>query len=217
MFDYSAARSHMIDSQIRTSDVTDLALLKAFRTVSREDFVPQNQKALAYGDAHIDLGEERVMLRPRDLAKMIQAADIKPSDVVLDIACGRGYSSAVMSRLAETVVGLENTDEAVAKATEKLVDANVENCAVVQGELKAGASEHGPFNVIFVNGAVSSVSKSWLDQLANNGRLICIIQNGPVGRASVYTRSGSAIGDRVIFDTHAPIIPGFEREPAFVF
>jgi len=157
------------------------------------------------------------MLRPRDLSKLIDAADIRPSDVVLDVACGRGYSTAVMSKLADTVVGLEVSDEAVATATDLLVQADVENAAIVKGDLKGGASEHGPFNVIFINGAVTQVPKQWLTQLANKGRLVCIVQNGPIGQATVFTKSGDAVGDRVEFDASAPLLPGFEAEEAFVF
>ena len=133
MFNYSSARDHMVESQIRTSDVTDLNVLRAFRSIKREDFVPNSQRALAYGDAHIQLGEGRVMMRPRDFAKMVQAADIEPTDVVLDIACGRGYSSAVLAHLGETVVGLEESEEAVTKATEQLVGADITNAAIVRG------------------------------------------------------------------------------------
>ena len=217
MFNFSSARDHMIESQIRTSDVTDLNVLRAFRSVKREDFVPKAQRALSYGDAHIQLNDGRVMMRPRDFAKMVQAADIAPTDVVLDIACGRGYSSAVLAQLGETVVGLEATDEAVTKATEQLVDADISNAAVVKGDLKSGASEHGPFNVIFVNGAVSEVPKTWLNQLANQGRLVCLVQNGPMGRVCVYTKTGDTIGERVVFDASAPTLPGFAAAPSFVF
>jgi len=217
MFDFSAARDHMVESQIRTSDVTDLEVLAAFRHVARENFVPKSQRALAYGDAHVDLGDGRTMIRPRDFAKMVQAAEILPTDVVLDIACGRGYSSAVLAQLGETIVGLEDKDEAVERATAQLVEADVANAAIVKGDLKVGASEHGPFNVIFVNGAVAEVPKTWFDQLANNGRLVCLIQNGPIGRVCVYTKAGDAVGERIIFDASAPLLPGFAGTPEFVF
>lgn len=217
MFDYSAARDHMVESQIRTSDVTDLDVLGAFRSVSREKFVPKAQRALAYGDAHIDLNDGRTMIRPRDFAKMVQAADIAPTDVVLDIACGRGYSTAVLAHLGETVVGLEDNDAAVERATEQLVEADITNAAIVKGDLKVGAAEHGPFNVIFINGAVAKVPKTWLDQLANDGRLVCLVQNGPVGRVCVYKKTGDTVGERIIFDASAPTLPGFMPEAEFVF
>lgn len=217
MFDYAVSRSHMVESQIRTSDVTDMAVLKAFRAVSREKFIPKSQLALAYGDAHIQIDDDRWLMRPRDFAKLVQAADIQPDDVVLDIACGRGYSTAILSKIAETVVGLEDTDERVDAATKALENSDITNVAIVKGDLKIGASEHGPFNTIFVNGAVSDVPKSWTDQLANHGRLVCVIQTGVLGHGVVYTRSGDAVGRRIIFDATIPTLPGFEAKPEFVF
>ena len=217
MFDYTAARRYMVESQIRTNDVTDLDVVRAFRLIPREDFVPQAQRALAYADAHVDLGGGRFMIRPRDFSKMVMAADIQPTDVILDIGCGRGYSTAILAQLGETVVGLEESDEAVNKSTDILVKNEITNAAVVKGELKLGASEHGPFNVIFVNGAVSSVPKNWLDQLANDGRLVCVVQKGAVGRACVYRRAGDTIGQSVVFDASLPLLPGFAAEPEFVF
>lgn len=217
MTDFAKARQHMVDSQIRTNDVTDLDILKAFKSVPREMFVPQTQRALAYSDVHIDCGDDRVLLSPRDFSKMVQAADIEPTDVVLNIACGRGYSAAVIAALCETVVGLEDSEDRVERATTLLTDIGVTNAAIVKGDLKSGAREHGPFNVIFVNGAVTDVPATWLDQLANGGRLVSIKQNGAVGVCSVYTRSGDAVGERVAFDASAPILPGFEPKEAFVF
>ena len=145
MFDFETARHHMVESQIRTNDVTDLPVLRAFRSVRREAFVPKSKLALAYADTHVDIDAQRAMLRPREFAKMVQAAEVKPSDVVLDIACGRGYSSAILASLAETVVGLEENDERVEKATGVLTEQEVMNAVVIKGELKSGAREHGPF------------------------------------------------------------------------
>ncbi len=215
MFDFKAARDHMVESQIRTADVTDYNVVRAFRQVPRELFVPKSQQALAYAESVITTDEDRHFLRPRDLSKLIQAADIQPTDVVLDIACGRGYSTAILSHLAETVVGLEDTDEAVELATKNLMSAGISNAAIVKGALRGGASEHGPFNVILVNGAVSDIPKTWTDQLAQNGRLAVITKDGPVGRACLFTRSGDSLGEHVIFDAHAPFLPGMQREPVF--
>lgn len=217
MTDFSAARDAMVESQIRTSDVTDLDILGAFRRTARENFVPTARKALAYADCQVETDEGRVMLSPRDLSKMIQAADITSDDVVLDLACGRGYSTAILAQLADTVVGLETDEPAVARATELLIDADISNAAIVQGDLKSGAADHGPFNVIFVGAALPSLHENWVSQLANGGRLVCIIQNGPVGRVTVFTKSGNAVGETVAFDTSAPYLQGFEPKAEFVF
>lgn len=216
-FDFDAARETMVESQIRPSDVTDLNLLAAFRRMPRERFVPSAKMALAYGDTVLNYGDGRSLLLPRDFAKLTQAADIQSDEVVLDIACARGYSTAILSKLAETVVGLETDDETVDRATALLMDLDVVNAAVVKGDLKRGAPEHGPFNVIIVGGAVAEVPKAWFGQLANGGRLAVIIKDGPIGRATIFTKSGTAIGDRVVFDAHAPFLPGFEPASSFVF
>jgi len=189
MNDFSKPREHMVESQIRTADVTELALLRAFRTTPRERFVPQAQQAVAYSDRHIELDAGRVMLRPRDLGKLIQACEIKSTDVVLDIACSRGYSTAIMAQLAETVVGLDTTEEQSERATNLLIDLDLTNAAILDGSLTAGASEHGPF----------------------------VLQRGPIGRGTIFRKDGDAIGERVIFDSACPYLEGFAPKAEFVF
>lgn len=216
-FEFDAARETMVDSQIRTADVTNLDLLASFRRTAREKFVPTARMALAYGDAVVDYDDGRSLLRPRDFAKLAQAADIQSHEVVLDIACARGYSTAVLAQVAETVIGLETGDETVDRATALLTDAGVVNAAVVKGDLKRGAPEHGPFDVIMVQGAVADVPQAWFGQLANGGRLAVILKDGPIGRATIFTKSGDAVGDRVAFDANAPFLPGFEPAHSFVF
>ena len=216
-FEFDAARETMVESQIRTADVTNLDLLASFRRTAREKFVPTARMALAYGDAVVDYDDGRNLLRPRDFAKLAQAADIQSHEVVLDIACARGYSTAVLAQVAETVVGLETSDETVDRATALLTDAGVVNAAVVKGDLKRGVPEHGPFDVIMVQGAVADVPQAWFGQLANGGRLAVILKDGPIGRATIFTKSGDAVGDRVAFDANAPFLLGFELAHSFVF
>jgi protein-L-isoaspartate(D-aspartate) O-methyltransferase len=157
------------------------------------------------------------MIRPRDFAKMVQAAKIVSSDIVLDIACGRGYSTAILAQLSDTVVGLESNEADVARATDILIDAEVTNAAVVQGNLRDGAAKHGPFDVIFVNGAIPEIPEIWTNQLVENGRLVCLIQSGPIGQVRVYTKISNTIGETIVFDASAPTIPGFEKEEVFDF
>jgi len=217
MLDFATSRQHMVNSQIRTNDVTDLPIIRAFKAIPRERFVPSAQQALTYSDVHIECGDGRYLLRPRDFSKMVQCADVKPSDVVLNIASCRGYTSAILASLSETVVGLEDSDDSVELATNIMTDIGINNAVFVKGDLKSGAREHGPFDLIFVNGAVTSVPQTWFDQLANNGRLVAIIQKGPVGHCSVFTRSGDSGGERVEFDASVPVLPGFEAKEEFVF
>lgn len=214
MFDFSVSRQHMVDSQIRTNDVTDIRIIRAFKAIERETFIPKAKRALAYSDVHINM-DGRTIMRPRDFSKLLQGLNIQPTDVALDIGCARGYSTAVLSQLCETVVGLEAADDLVERATSLLINAEILNAAIVKGDLKAGAREHGPFDIIFVNGAVTDVAQSWLNQLAIGGRLAVVLQDGPIGQAVIYTRGKDAIGRRVICDANVPLMDGFEREAAF--
>ena len=209
------SREAMVESQIRTADVTDLPLLRAFRQTPREKFIPRAKRALAYSDRTFEADEGRFMIAPRDLAKMIKAAEISASDVVLDLAPGRGYSTAILAQIADTVIGVETSQDAVDRATELLIDVDVTNCAIVEGDLKSGAKEHGPFDVIFVNGAVSAVHEPWFVQLTDGGRLVCIVQNGPIGQVMIYRKTGDVVASRIAFDTSAPFLPGFSPKPAF--
>ena len=225
--DFTAARNHMVDSQVRTADVTDNRVIRAMREVPRERFVPRSQLARAYADRHIELtpiqgadeneAQSRWLMAPRDFAKLIQAADIRPTDAVLDIGCGRGYSTAVIAKLCDTCVGLEMAEADVNRATETLLDIGSENAAVIQGDLTKGAPEHGPFDVIVGQGSVMEVPKAWADQLSDGGRIAVVVQDGPVGRACVFTKAGDIVSKRVVFDASVPVLPGFEVTPEFVF
>lgn len=218
MTDYAEARLAMVNSQIRPNDVTDHRIQDAMAELPRELFLPKAERAKAYADTETRLTETRVMMAPMHFAKLAQAADIKPSDVVLDIACGRGYSCAVLCRLAEMVIGLESAEEGLAeKAGTALSDAGLTNAVVVEGDLGAGDAKQGPYDVIFVNGAVSKPPQAWFDQLAENGRLAVVVRDGPVGRARIYTKVKGQIGERSVFDAAVSLLPGFEPEPGFVF
>ncbi len=217
MFEFEIARDHMVESQIRTNDVTNIDLLRAFRRVKREAFTPKSKMSVAYADVHVELDDGRYMIRPRDFAKMVHAADVQPTDVVLDIACGRGYSTAILASVADTVVGLEDDAARVERATQLLMDNDAMNAAVIEGDLQKGASEHGPFDVIFVNGAVADVPNAWIEQLNDGGRLVAVIDDGHVGRACVFTKAGEACGERVVFDAQIPELEAFKPAPEFVF
>ena len=209
--EFDQARKHMVDCQIRPSDITCRRLLAAFMNTPRHAFTPRPKLASAYADCEVATGETRAMMRPRDLAKLIQAADIQPGELVLDIACGRGYSAAVLARLAETVVGLEDDEDCLKRSSSLLPDAGADNAVVIKGDLKAGVPDQGPFDVIFVNGSVEELPDAWFEQLAEGGRLVAIVRKGPIGKGTVFTKSAAGIGERVVFDANATLLPGFEK------
>lgn len=218
---FEQARRIMVDRQLRASDVTDHRVLGAMSQVPRERFVPKADRAIAYSgdDLQITAGDGvgYVMMAPRVFAKMLQLAEIKRSDVVLDICCGTGYSSAVLSRLAEAVVALEVDDRLAEQAGSNLLELEYDNAVVVTGALAQGYGEQGPYDVILINGAVQKVPQALFDQLAEAGRLVAIIQDGPVGQAVLYNKRHGLIAARAAFDCCGPALPGFAAAPEFVF
>ncbi len=217
MIESNDARAQMVNGQVRVNDVTLGPLLDAMDEIPRHRFVPKGRVTQAYADMHVQVNESRWLLRPRDFAKLIQALEIEKTDLILDVACARGYSTAILARLGEMVIGLEDDHARVERAGQLLSEVGADNTAVVFGELQDGAANHGPFDVIFVNGAVEHVPQAWCEQLSDGGRLGVFEFVDGRGVARVFTKTGSAIGDRVIFDAVAPLLPGFSKPKAFSF
>jgi protein-L-isoaspartate(D-aspartate) O-methyltransferase len=215
--DYAAARRAMLEGQVRVNDVTHRELQDALAESPRELFAPKPKRSLAYSDIDLPVSDDRVLMRPRDFAKLVQALEPEKDEIALDIACGRGYSSAVLARLVSMVVGLEQDPDLVEKATESLDAVGVANAAIMTGDIKAGVPHQGPYDVIFVNGAVEIVPEAWLAQLADGGRLGVVVRDKGVGRATVFTRAGGAVGSKVVFDCATPLLPGLERPRTFDF
>ncbi len=218
MQDMAAARLHMVEGQVRTNDVTDRRITEAMGRIERERFVPAANRALAYADLCVEVKPGRYLLDPRSFAKLVHLAEIQESDRVLDVACATGYSSAVLSALSADVVALEE-DEALAKeATAALRSIpKLGRLFGVVGSHRDGAAAQGPFDVIFVNGAVEEIPAAWVEQLKEGGRLVSILREGPVGKANFCVRKGGALSRRVAFDAPVPVLPGFERARTFVF
>jgi protein-L-isoaspartate(D-aspartate) O-methyltransferase len=218
MQDMSAARLHMVEGQVRTNDVTDKRITDAMGLIERERFVPAAQRALAYSDACVEVKPGRYLLDPRSFAKLVHLAEIKEGDKVLDVACATGYSSAVLAALSADVVALEE-DEALAKEAMSALRscAKLGRLFGLVGPHKDGAASQGPFDVIFVNGAVDEIPAAWVSQLKEGGRMAVILRNGPVGKANFCVRKGGALSRRVAFDATVPVLPGFERSQGFVF
>ena len=217
MSDFAAARRMMVDGQIRTSAVTDLRLIAAMLDIPRERFVPPEQVPLAYLDLDLPVGDGahgRRLLKPMVQAKLIQAAEIAETDHVLDVGCATGYSSAILARLAASVIGLEQDRGLARQAGEHL--RSLPNVTIVAGTLAAGHPAAAPYDVILVNGSGETVPQALLRQLKDGGRLIGVIGRGP-GKATVYRRDGEMFGGRPVFDAAAPALPGFAKAPAFAF
>ncbi len=214
---YELARKNMVDSQIRTNKVTDPLVISALRSVAREKFVPEGKKGVAYIDDDLNIGGDRFLMEPMVFARLVQLADIRRTDVVLDVGCASGYSSAVLAQVASSVVALESDAELVSGATETLHELGVDNAVVVQGELAHGLPTQGPYDVILINGQVDQVPDSLREQLSEGGRLVAVVRDKGIGRATVITRRGGAFGSRTDFDASVGALPGFVAETAFEF
>jgi protein-L-isoaspartate(D-aspartate) O-methyltransferase len=223
MTDFAAARRIMVDSQVRTSDVTDLRLIAAMLAVPRERFLPAEQADLAYLDCDVPANaaqagkSARRLLKPMVLAKLLQAAEIAESDHVLDVGCATGYSSAVLGRLAHSVVALEQDAALAEHARDNLRSLGASRVEVVCGPLADGWAALAPYDVIVLNGASEIAPKALLHQLKPGGRLVGVLGRGPLGKAMLYCSIGGECGGRPIFDAAAPLLPGLEAPPAFVF
>lgn len=223
MSDYSSARHNMVESQIRPNEVTDAYLLHALQVVPREEFVPAGLRALAYMENEITVQQgssangDRRLIAPMPLAKLIHLAEVEKSDLVLDIGCATGYSTALLASMAESVVGLESDPGLAEQASQTLTELGIDNAAVVSGTLPDGYAAEGPFDVILVGGCVTEVPPGLLKQLKDGGRLVAIIAEDDFGRATIFRNSGGRISQRTSFDAGAPALPGFEAEASFVF
>ena len=207
----------MVDSQVRPHDVTDLRIIAALCDVPRELFVPPAQRALAYLDAEVRVAGNRALLKPMVFAKLLQAAALTETDRVLDAGCATGYSSAVIGKLAASVVALEEDSALARTADETLAPLRFANVSVATGPLTAGWPQDAPYDAILIEGAIEIVPDALIAQLKEGGRLLAVIGNMPMGKAALYRKVGGHVTVVPLFDATAPLLPGFVKPAAFVF
>lgn len=213
--DHSSARRAMVENQIQTSAVTDVRVLKAFHRVPRERFVPDSRNALAYSDAHHPLGNGRILPAPAVFARLVQLAEIKATDRVLDYGAASGYSTAIIADIAREVVGLERDPDLATRAQTTLMELGVANAAIVaESDL---APNLNTFDAIVVEGAVNEVAKNLLEKLAMGGRLVCLLRRGPTGIATVYTRMSDGVVSTSSFNATLPPMDLAPTPETFVF
>jgi protein-L-isoaspartate(D-aspartate) O-methyltransferase len=211
---YSARRVMMVDTQVRPQDVTKFPIIEAMLAVPRELYVPTDKREAAYVGENMPLGSA-VLLEARTLAKMLDAIDVQPGDVVLDIGCGLGYSTSVIARMADAVVAVEQDDAMASEAQRILASEGVDNAAVVAGALTAGSAKHGPFDAITIQGGVEEVPAALTAQLKEGGRIAALFMDGALGAVKIGHKSGGSITWRFAFNAAAPLLPGFGRARAF--
>ncbi len=216
MTDYKKRRKIMVDTQIRPSDVTKFPIIDAFLSVPREKFMPDGKREAAYIGENFQIGPSSIMLEPRTLAKLLDSLEIHNDELVLDIGSGLGYSSAVISLLAEVVIAVEEDSSMANEAEQILSEIGLVNVVVQIGELKDGAPEHGPYDVIILQGGVGEIPSSILNQLKNGGRIGAIFIEEGLGTAKIGFKLNNKITWRYSFNAAAPILPGFSKQKDFV-
>jgi protein-L-isoaspartate(D-aspartate) O-methyltransferase len=223
MINEPAARLNMVEGQLRTNKVTDEAVLEGFLTVPRERFVPPNLRGIAYVDDDIPLGNGRVLIEPLVLARLLQLAAIGKDDKVLEIGCATGYATALLARIAASVVAVESDAQLVEAARANLAALGIGNVQLQQAPLEAGWRAGAPYNVILINGGVAEVPSAISDQLAEGGRLVTVAEGAAspaearCGCAVLMTRAEGRVSSRPVFDATVEPLSGFARRAAFVF
>jgi protein-L-isoaspartate(D-aspartate) O-methyltransferase len=227
MVDFEQQRLSMVESQLRPNEVTDRRILAAMGMLQRERFVPPRLSLLAYMDESVEVfpardgAPARFLLAPMPLARLVQLASVEPEDRVLDVGCATGYSTAVLARLARSVIGLEPEPELAETARLILRELAIDNTKIVEGALAEGSPKDGPYDVILLNGSVQDIPETLLSQLREGGRLVAILASGTdtasPGKASLFVKIDREASGLPHFDAGARPLPGFSRARAFAF
>lgn len=220
MPEFTAARINMVDSQIHPMGVVNEAILESFRTIRREEFVPQEQRRIAYCDEDLPVATGRCLMEPVTHARLIQAGAPKTGELVLDIGCATGYSAAILSRLAGRIVAVEQDATLLGAAEQNWARLGISNVMPHMGPLAEGNGAEGPYDLIAINGTVSEIPAALMEQLRPGGRLVTVIKTrqDKIGRAVlVMKEKDGAAGTRVLFDAAVPYLPGLMPRNDFVF
>lgn len=217
MADFAQRRTTMVDTQVRPSDVTSFPIIEAMLAIPREDFVPADKRDLAYVGGPIDIAPGRQLLDARVIGKMLDAVDVQPGDVVLEIGAGLGYITALMARMSQAVVAVEEDGDLATEAEAALGAQGLDNAAVLQAPMAEGSPKNAPFDAIFVSGGVEEVPEALLAQLREGGRIVAIFMSGALGEVRLGFKGATGISWRMEFNATAEVLPGFARAPGFVF
>ncbi len=198
---YTAARKNMVESQIRTNDVSDLKLIEAISNVKREDFVEENAKKFAYSETYVSSDSGRVLLKARDFAKLAQGLKLNPNESLLIIGGSAGYSSEVFKELTSSVSTYDN----------------VGSCDFSGDLINLNLPSDSKFDAIFVDIGVEYIPNSWFSSLKENGRLAVIVKENNVGRAKIFVKSNGSVSSVSLFEANPPVASELKLKKEFEF
>jgi protein-L-isoaspartate(D-aspartate) O-methyltransferase len=212
------ARYNMIEQQIRPWEVLDQGVLSLLAVVKREDFVPPACRALAFFDTEVPLPDGQAMLAPKVEARLLQALRVARHERVLEVGTGSGHMAALLAHRAQHVTSLEVRPALAAMASANLRRARIANASVIAMDGSRGLPDQAPFDAVVLSGSVAEVPQALLDQLKPGGRLVAVVGDQPVMRATLITRvAATQFRSEELFDTVAPRLEGFAEPALFRF
>lgn len=215
MTDFAQRRTMMVDTQVRPNDVTSYPVIEAMLHVPREQFVPDSRRDVAYAGQNMDIAPGRVLLEARTMGKMMEVLDLQTKDLVLNVGCGYGYSAAVMARIAEAVVAVEEDETMAAEAQSRLAALDVFNVVVIAGKLTEGCASQAPYDAMLIEGSIEVMPAALADQLRDGGRVVALFREGNLGVVRVGRKLDGRINWRFAFNAGAPLLPGFAEPRSF--
>ena len=215
--DSNSLNKNMIEGQIKHIGGMQENIIDAFNEIKRDDFVPQDLKENSYIEKNLFLNSDRFILKANLIAKIISALNISNNENVLIIGSSTGYSSAIISRLAETVISIEEDQELLNFSEEAIKKNGIDNVVFINNSMIEGCSEQGPFNAIIIEGSIDEVPLKILDQLDSDGRLIAMINDQEVSKVIQYQKKNNAFTERFLFSCSAPKLKSFNKRKSFSF
>lgn len=212
---FAAMRHAMVASQLRTSGVNDPRVIEAMASVPRENFVPGEWRSLAYRDTGVPLPGGRKLNVPLATGRLLTQAAVTPADRVLLIGAAGGYTAALLARLAASVVAVE-ADPTLAAAARDALD-GVGDATLVEGPLEAGAPDHAPYDLLFIDGAVEAIPDALVEQVAPGGRAVAGLVDRGLTRLASGRRSEGGFRMVAFADVECAVLPGFARPRSFTF
>ena len=208
---------NMIDGQVKPLSNIEPSILEALYNIDRKDYIPENFRDFSYSEKNVYIGNGRYLPKPAITAKLLSALEVETLETVLIIGSGTGYSAAITSKIAETVICIEE-DQDLITFSESIAGSNsMNNIVFINSKLNKGYKDQGPYSCILIEGGIEEVPNIILDQIAEGGKLVTVITQNDTGSAIKYIRKNNQIISQFLFSIEAPTLKSFEKAKKFKF